>query len=229
MSGDMCTSLGNGLTNLILALFITQEQTGDYRKLQGIFEGDDGLFKVPFEITSAMFAKLGFTIKIETGDLPNEMAFCQNRFATIGQNVKALDRVISDFGWTHSVIGCGERCSMALLRAKALSLCYELPHCPIVRALGQRALALTRGITPRFEYDWYHQTPARDEADLQRFDPTVDTRELYFRLTGITPELQIMIEERILAGDDLSSLLFPLFVSFSHFDQANAMLMATGE
>ena len=62
MSGDMCTSLGNGFTNLMLARFIVHEKGG---KLEGFVEGDDGLFCTDVELDSGDYAKLGFTIKIE--------------------------------------------------------------------------------------------------------------------------------------------------------------------
>jgi len=222
MSGDMCTSLGNGLTNLMLVLFIVHRKTGNYNLLQGLVEGDDGLFVSPCPLTVADYAQLGFTIKIEEGEHPSQMAFCQQYFVTPGQTVKHIQRVIADFGWSHSCIGAGVGVRTQLLRAKALSSLAALPQCPVTRAIADRALYLTRGVKARHEWDWYHPV-CPDEHKAEPFNPTAATRELYFRLTGITPALQLTLEDDIRAGKNLDDVLFPTFVGLPHFGQHHQM------
>jgi hypothetical protein len=50
MSGDMCTSLGNGFSNLMLVKYIVESRGGTF---DGIVEGDDGLFvsSIPLDDT----------------------------------------------------------------------------------------------------------------------------------------------------------------------------------
>lgn len=67
MSGDMCTSLGNGFTNLMLALFMG-EQLG-LGELRGVFEGDDGLGTFSRGTPDGSFFKdMGFSVKLELHD-----------------------------------------------------------------------------------------------------------------------------------------------------------------
>lgn len=68
-----------------------------------------------------------------------------------------------------------------LLRAKALSACYETPHCPVIGKIARYALERTRGVHPRFVRDGYHDVPMLDEFDVPKFEPTDLTRELFAR------------------------------------------------
>lgn len=210
MSGDMCTSLGNGLTNMMLALYLGERETGDYRCMKALFEGDDGLIVSPFPLTEAMYAALGFTIKIEHAPRPSECSFCQLVFATPGQSIKHFEKTLCEFGWTHSCIGAGECVRRELLRAKALSVCAALPHCPITRAVADRALQLTQGVRPRYQWDWYHRNQPTDETKLEPFAPTSETRALYAKLFGVPESLQLAVEGEIRKGTDLTSVLMPL-------------------
>lgn len=73
MSGDMCTSLGNGFSNKMKAEFLAYKAGGT---IDGFVEGDDGLFVTNFELRSSDYEKLGFTIKIEEIADPCEASFC---------------------------------------------------------------------------------------------------------------------------------------------------------
>lgn len=205
MSGDMCTSLGNGFTNLMLALFLVSEKGGS---LEGFVEGDDGIFATSVELNSADYAKLGFTIKIEEVADPCTASFCGLIFAPSGQIIRDPFRFMMGFGWTSSFINAGPRIMGELLRAKALSTVYETPNCPIVGALARHALRRTRGYSPRFVDDGYHRVP-RDERGCADFAVTLDTRQLFERLFGISVATQLLAESLIMKGDmaGLSSLI----------------------
>lgn len=196
MSGDMCTSLGNGFSNLMLWLFLAQEHNFE---IEGFVEGDDGIFAVSDaapgpSVLASEFKSLGFSIKIEEGDDPTEMSFC-GIVAADGQNIRDPIDVLQSFGWTHSCIHAGQKVMMQLLRAKALSLAYELPNCPILRAIADRALQLTTGVEPRFELDGYHQ-PA-PKTTPPEFAPTRSTRLSFQRKYGISVEAQLDLELRL--------------------------------
>lgn len=197
MSGDMCTSLGNGFTNLMLALFIASEAGGH---LDGFVEGDDGIFCTDFELTAKAYEELGFTIKIEEVDDPCHASFCGMIFADSGEIIREPRRFMMGFGWTQSFISAGPRLMDELLRAKALSTVYETPQCPIVGVFARYALQQTKGVTPRFVDDGYHRVP-RDERHLPDFCPSADTRLLFEREFGVSIATQLLVEECVSRGD----------------------------
>jgi hypothetical protein len=206
MSGDMCTSLGNGFTNLMLVLFLAAEKKG---QVTGYVEGDDGIFASTVPLTSDDYSRLGFTIKIEQVSDPCEASFCGMIFTESGQIIRDPVKVLMGFGWTGSFINAGQEIMDQLLRAKALSGVYETGQCPIAGALYRYALAQTVGVCPRFVSDGFHQVP-RDTNTLEAFNPSPTTRALFSKLYGISESCQIQVEKSILSGDfDTVASLLP--------------------
>jgi len=202
MSGDMCTSLGNGFSNLMLWLFMCEKLGVE---TDGFVEGDDGIFATwGAETNSKMFQdfaeQLGFTIDIIPHADPCLAGFCGMIFAD-DANIKDPRDILDTFGWTFSHINCTYKVKMQLLKAKALSLCYELPQCPIIGAISRRAIELTSDYHPRFVYDGYHDYSNIPET-MQAFEPSISTRELFSELYGVSPNLQIELEKTILSGSD---------------------------
>jgi hypothetical protein len=209
MSGDMCTSLGNGFTNMMLALYLANKRGG---KIHGYVEGDDGIFASSVVLTTEDYAKCGFTIKIEEVPDPCKASFCGMIFAESGEIVKDPFKFMQGFGWTQSFVQAGPKIMDELLRAKALSCVYETPQCPIVGAFARYALAKTSSVHPRFgtesaRTDGYHPLP--DVAHVPAFCPSPDTRELFRELFGITVEGQICIEGLVMQGrfDEVAQLI----------------------
>lgn len=198
MSGDMCTSLGNGFTNLMLVKYIVASKGGE---CGGFVEGDDGLFWSTVPITAEDYAALGFTIKIEQINDPCEASFCGMIFAESGQIIKDPRKFLQGFGWTSSFINAGPKIMDELLRAKALSACYETPQCPIIGAMARHALSLTRGANPRFVDDGYHYNVPTDESNIPAFAPSSDTRMLFEAQFGIPVQTQLQIEAAIWEDD----------------------------
>lgn len=197
MSGDMCTSLGNGFSNLMLALYIMSRKGG---KLEGFVEGDDGLFATTVPLCAEDYLDLGFTIEIEEVDDPCSASFCGLVFSDSGQIIRDPVKFLNRFGWTHSFIHAGPKIMNELLNAKALSTSFETPHCPIVGAIARHALKLTAGYCPRFVPDGYHEAIPADFR-VPEFAPTLDTRLLFERLYGVPPALQIWAEGQIAEGN----------------------------
>lgn len=222
MSGDMCTSLGNGLANLLIWSFWCEKRGVEW---EGRVEGDDGIFAVykGQPPTPPDYAALGFTIKMEEGPDPRIMSFC-GIIAAGGQNIRRLDEFLSSFGWTSSFITAGPKIMHELLRAKAMSAAYEMPHCPVIRAIADRALFLTREYVPRFVRDGYHALP---ELRVPEFSPNYDTRLAFEALTGVSVASQFILEDKIRGGqplDILSAYVSPTpanirFASFHVFDR----------
>jgi len=208
MSGDMCTSLGNGFSNLMLTMFLLHEKNADY---EGFVEGDDGIVATNALLTPADYATLGFTIKINEVQTPTDAAFCGMICSEELEVIRDPRRFFTTFGWTHSFVHAGDKVMSSLLRAKALSAVYETPQCPIVGLVAREALRITRGVVPRFVADGYHQAPP-DEWDLPDFHPSQSARlKMEFKF-GVTVREQLAIEDMILAGhlDRVSLVLLPL-------------------
>lgn len=206
MSGDMCTSLGNGFTNLMLAKYIAHLKGGS---VIGFVEGDDGLFCTDVELQASDYEKLGFTIKIEEVPDPCEASFCGMIFSDSGEIIREPRRFLMGFGWTQSFIQAGPKIMDELLRAKALSTAYETPQCPIVGAMARRALELTKHAHPRFVNDGYHSAPP-DVAAVPPFNPSPDTRQLFEALYGVSISAQLAIEDAIRRDDlELVASLLP--------------------
>jgi len=194
MSGDMCTSLGNGWTNLMLVKYIVHLKHGE---VDGFVEGDDGLFASTVPLTIQDYADCGFSIKIIEVDDPCSASFCGMIFSESGQIIRDPVRFLCKFGWTHSDINAGPKVMNGLLRAKALSTLYETPHCPIVSVIAHVALGRTRNFSPRFVSDGYHHLP-KDEIKITPFLPTMDTRLLFEKEFGISIDAQLHIENEII-------------------------------
>jgi len=150
MSGEMCTSLGNGFSNLVFMLFLCEEVGSTF--VDGVVEGDDGLFVVSGPAPSKSdFESIGLIIKLEECDSIAEASFCGIIFdPECKQNLRDPLRVLSTFGWTsRQYAGSKEKKKLALLRCKALSLAHQYPGCPIIQALAQYGLRVTAGVERR--------------------------------------------------------------------------------
>lgn len=202
MSGEMCTSLGNGFTNLMLMAFMCEENGATWR---GFVEGDDGIFAISGPVpTKEQFAALGFEIKLAEIRDPTLGGFCGVVAASSGL-IRDPVRFLQTFGWTTNSVSAGPKVMKELLRAKALSALYETPSCPLIAAIATRAYELTNGSNPRWVYDGYHITPLKDALPpMASIDP--DTRALFHELYGISPDDQVRLEERISQAHDLDFL-----------------------
>lgn len=197
MSGEMCTSLGNGWTNLMLFLFFCSENglQGD-----GLFEGDDGIAAVNGQIPSSDYESLGFTIKMEEVSDPCKASFCGLVFGEDGTVIREPMRFYQKFGWTHSFIHGGDRLMDSLLHAKSLSALYETPDCPLVSEGAYYCLMKTCYTRPRFVDDGYHKPPPSS------FIPTspnisFETRILFEEMYGIGVHEQLYYENQIKMGN----------------------------
>lgn len=209
MSGDMCTSLGNGFSNLMIVLYIVSKKGGE---VSGFVEGDDGIFATTVPLTASDFEQLGFTVEIKKVDDPTDAHFCGMTVSESGEVLKDPRRVFQTFGWTHSCINAGNAIMDQLLKSKALSLAYELPNCPIVGQLARTALELTQGLSRRDESDSRHSAPQWFLGPSAPFAPSQSAREKVARLFGIPIPAQLAAERMIREHDmdALAGLLPPV-------------------
>lgn len=195
MSGEMCTSLGNGFTNWMLASFLVHKKGGE---ITGFVEGDDGLFATNVVLTTEDYKKLGFTIKIEEVVDPCLASFCGLVFSDNGEIVRDPRKFLQTFGWTSSFTGAGDKVLNELLLAKSMSALTETPQCPIVAVLARYGYERTKHLNPRFVSDGYHENVRFSESV---FNPSADTRRIFAQLYGISEETQHLCEEAIVNGD----------------------------
>lgn len=205
MSGDMCTSLGNGFTNLMLALFVAHEAGAH---LDGIVEGDDGLFVSDIPLNAEMWKRLGFTIKLEEVRDPCKASFCGLIFGESGQIIRDPRRFFQKFGWTESFVNGNDTVMHRLLLARALSALHETPQCPIVGLIARRAVSLCAGYTPLYPSGWYK--PKISSWASEPYSPSPATRQLFAECYGISVEQQLAVEALISTNElDLIQNIIP--------------------
>jgi len=156
MTGEMCTSLGNGFTNLMVFLWACHRQ---FISVDGVVEGDDGLFRLSNRLDLSWFQRLGLTIKLDYVNHFGEASFCGITCSTETlHTLRDPIKVLSKIGWTNSAnfkYSTRRSIKLGLLRAKALSLLYEVPNCPVLGVLARRLIYLTDGINPVWDWDWF--------------------------------------------------------------------------
>lgn len=197
MSGDMCTSLGNGFTNLMVVLFLVSRKGGT---VKGFVEGDDGLFATDVELSVKDFESVGFTVEIHRIEHPCDGHFCGMTCSQDGIVLKDPRKLLMGFGWTSSKIHGGTRVMEELLKSKALSLCYECPQCPIAGVLGREALRLCEGVNAAKDTEW-NARPADYTGPTGAFAPSDLARAQFEKIFGVTVADQLVIERAILDHD----------------------------
>lgn len=195
-SGDMWTSLFNGLGNLMAMKFACSilGSTCD-----GFVEGDDGIFAVHGPVpTPELMSKLGFEVKMVEHDDPATASFCGMILA--GDSIiRDPRRFFQTFGWTDRYLSAGLKVKRSLALAKSLSALYETPNCPLVAVASRYVYERTRGVEPRWDGSKYRQVP----KDFQPPETsiTAETRDLFAAKFGVSPAAQLKMEERIAEGD----------------------------
>lgn len=204
MSGEMCTSLGNGFSNLMFFLFLSEEV--GYTNVRIVVEGDDGLAtgtgRPP---TTEDFASLGLIIKLEKHLDLSKASFCGLIFDGVDQLVVTDPlEVLAEFGWVAAQYAAAKRTKkLALLRCKALSLAHQYPGCPIIASLANYGLRVTRSIDIRRTvenrtFSWWEReqlyAALKDEKKIRLVDPPLNTRLLVAEQYGIPVECQLTVE-----------------------------------
>jgi len=149
MSGEMCTSLGNGFANLMILLYIAKRSGNSPEEFDVIVEGDDSIFRCLKPLNPQLFVDLGLIVKLEMYDDLLQASFCgllyDHETNTIITEPLAE---LASIGWTK---GCyansGPRTLTTLLQSKGISLAYQYPNCPILASLAAMVLRTTNFLT----------------------------------------------------------------------------------
>lgn len=223
-SGEMNTSLSNGIANLFVNLFIMKKEYGiDPRDIVARVEGDDGLFANKYNIfpTKKDFEKAGFVIKIDIHDSPETSGFCGLIFAVPDYNVMADPwKHLGKFGWCKPIYnGARKSTLLMLLRAKGYSYLYGYNGCPILGALADYALRVTNGIDIRRlleskNIDNYERSNLKvayqsiQENRPRLKEPGIASRFLFEKLYNISVEEQIAFEQYVKSLNVVQPLTF---------------------
>jgi hypothetical protein len=233
MSGEMSTSLGNGFSNLMIMLFVCHRL--NCTDVEGVVEGDDGLFTLNGEgPTPADFAQLGFDIKLEEHTSINTCSFCGLVFDPQDMiNVTDPLKVVMNVGWsTRQYLHASDLTLLALLRCKGLSLLAQYPNAPVIHSLANYInrvtqtvpLAKVLAVADRIKMSSYerekHISRIKLATKLRFKSPSIPhaTRELVSQMFGVSPELQIALENQLDATNDLRPIEFPQLLTHIHPD-----------
>jgi hypothetical protein len=239
MSGEMCTSLGNGFSNLMFMLYLCK--VNGNKHVTGVIEGDDGLFVMKGSPPAQVdFVNFGLNIKMGSVSELNHASFCGMVFDLDDRtNITNIIEELVSFGWTTRRYARSRRgVHMCLLRAKALSLAYQYPACPVLSVLAFKICKLTASYDVQswlkkqrtyafnqYELEMVDQAIAYFKKNQLAEEPGYKTRLLVQELYGLTIQDQFAIEKYIEGMTTLMSIncptidkyLKPDWVYFSHY------------
>jgi hypothetical protein len=210
-SGDMVTSMGNGITNYVLCDTVCTEHGIEW---DGLFEGDDGIIGTNKPISSEWFSDYGFVIKLEAEVEPGRLGFCSRYFSPNGTYFMSPFRIVKH-GWSFTCpTNAGRNLRSEIWKAKNLSIACEFPRSPIAWAF-----AIKYAGEGRILYDWWLYTKLLGmgvqvklkknwmylEGVPEILEPTAVDRAEYFSIFGVSPASQIDIERQIMRGNNLIS------------------------
>lgn len=210
MSGEMWTSLGNGFANLMVILYAIEQAS------------------LGVVIDVEWFRRLGLLCKLEVHNTIDDGTFCGLIFDSDAlQAITDPRSTLIKFGWTNKRYAyVGRRLKLKLLRAKALSLAYETPACPILSTFAKRVLHLTDRIADSVavtlaEDRWYKEQLLFEmsHGGPPFAEPHPLTRQLFARRFGISLRDQLIAESYI---EKMELGPVPLeVVQILQFDQLN--------
>jgi hypothetical protein len=234
MSGEMNTSLGNGLGNLILTLYTSNARhvlngyTGSIEKwiatydnyVCGVFEGDDGLcvFHKDATPTAQDFANLNLLVKLDVYRDLGHASFCGNLFDQVDL-VQVTDpiKVLASFGWSsQKYVSSNTQTRMAVLRCKAMSYSHQYSGAPIIQEMAAWVMRVVKEDKDREERYldnldfWYRQRYKEAYCRPVQYRPTPwRTRLLVEELYGIPPEVQLRAEQWFRDQDTICPIDIP--------------------
>lgn len=219
MSGEMFTSLGNGFSNLIISLWMF-DRCG-VSGVDGVVEGDDGLFLVPAKFAEQIpkpddFASMGFAVKLDVKPSVNRASFCGMVFAVETEHI-LRDPIwtLGRLGWVFRRVVNSRGKAMGLCKAKLLSMLYECHGCPILGPCAIRGIALLKGVRPdwsqddhRWDPNWASRLLRLEQLDCERLSmPRIEDRRLFAEHFLVSIEEQLRIEQEIAECTDIGRLL----------------------
>lgn len=228
-SGRYTTSLSNTIRNKLFMDCVALDNGLDIEEYRGVFEGDDSLTGWPRSITKQdlerSLAKLGVAAEIDEYEEVGKAGYCSTYWNEDHELVCEPIKVLASFPFTTSQLAANVCNYRPLLAAKAMSLAYRAPGCPIISAVVRRYIGACGYMETRNDYErrWYSQFSRVVRAnsgkksmriefkdwDLVK-EPTLRQRELFSEIFGISIPNQVAAEKLILTEDGFSETLLAL-------------------
>lgn len=219
MSGEMNTSLGNAIANLVLIKFVYGLDA------RCVVEGDDSLVAFRGEpVSPSVFRDLGWTVKIEVSNEVSKAGFCKMYFDPVEKiNLTDPRRVLAGFGYANSgYVRYGRKKLKALLKCKAMSYLSQYPGCPIIQGLAVHVLKKTKSCDVRsFVRNDRHLDSWERSKLLSILDKnltprpvSMSSRLLMEELFDVPVELQLAIEQHFEKLDRIGELSGPVLELF---------------
>lgn len=229
-SGRYTTSLSNTIRNKLLMDSVAEYIGVGVNNYRGVYEGDDSLTAWPAGTTQEQICdalgKLGVAAEMARYDKIGQAGYCSMYWNDNYELICDPLKVIATFPFTTSACASREANIPALAAAKAMSLAYRSPGCPIVSAVVRRYIQGYGLMETRNEYErkWFrqftkqittHTHSIRKQATLRvqfnRWDlvrePTNEQRLLFWEIFGIDPIDQKIAERKILEEDGFTESL----------------------
>lgn len=233
MSGEMNTSVSNGIINLLITHFLLEEKGN--KNFDSFFEGDDSINSYDVAPPSSQdYADLGANIKIELPDNLSEASFCGQVFDPVDlDNVANPMEALVSFGWTTNQYTTATKTTrLALLKCKSLSMLYEYSGCPILRELALFGLRITNHIPiekakqvfSKSHTDSYHREQWLEMLDNYKdtniFNNHVknNTRCLVSKIYSIPIDVQLNVESYLKTKTELTPIVLPELLNLCHKD-----------
>lgn len=228
MSGEMCTSLGNGFTNLMLMRFFCKEH--HITDAQGVIEGDDGLFTYHGPpLYESFFNQLGFQIDISEKDL-NEASFCGNIFTE--ESLKTLAdplEVMATASYSMQGVGARPIELNKLCYLMGYSILCQYGNCPILANFARKQVRDCIMIDPKVrvkaisylktsrKLDWWSREVLSKCIHEKVMDDTIHYKDrlLVQKMYEIPVAAQVELEKQLdnstgILNSDLLNLLYKI-------------------
>lgn len=199
MSGEMNTSLGNGISNYLLMHFMAEEE--GFKILNCVVEGDDGLFEIRGTAPTPELAKnkYGLELKIQPAK-PYSASFCGCIYnpVTLTNFGHVLDHLAS-FGWLgRRHISLSERKQRELIMSRVYSFNASFPGVPLIWKVCQLCIK-HYGRVPYVRclkyLDRWRTTQSHLRLTEEVVEPLIDDRSYFSELSGISIDEQYVIEK----------------------------------
>lgn len=223
MSGEMNTSLGNGLFNWLNMSFMFEELFN--AEAPGVVEGDDGLFahfgtEDDAELIGKWFEENGCRIKLNVFSDVSDASFCGLLFDEYDKEIITDPyKVLAKFGWTTKQYSKANNKTIShLIRAKAMSTLVSYPACPIISELAKLGMRLTAGYDVRkyidrkginnYERDQLIYAVSNWKQYLHR-TVGMRTRIKFAELFGISIDAQLQTEKYLRGINSFQPIILP--------------------
>lgn len=216
-SGEMDTSLSNGVLDIILMYFIAHKlQLPSFRAK---VEGDDSVGGYcGIKMAATDFTQFGCIITFQEFDDPCEASFCGLVYdkATLTQMTDAI-HAMARMCVKRKYLNACPASIKALARAKAACMMFQYNGCPILTSFANYIIRCTNNVRIRktfIEDTTYHpelRAMLESKLDIKPKPVPSSARETYNKIYGVSIEHQIVMENYLDSLTEYQPITHPVF------------------